>query len=537
MAGSATITGTQHYVAGIGHPKTETTTEAPPVMALTDPLTGGIAGLSAGGVTLPVPTAVAGVVQALLIGDSMTAQNNSGNAVISAAVRSGGIVTVTSTAHGFADQVPTDIENMVPADFNANGAIVTRIDANTFSYPAAGSDGPAAALGGTKPMIAINRQSQSDLGYFVWLNGKSGGAFNLVRNAGANGQTAADMRERFERDVLAFNPQAIILLSGYNDFVNASRTAQAVYDDVVAMCAASAGKQVTVVSALPWTTGGTTAQRAQAVIYNRMIRNYCNSTQNVRFADAARLMVDSINATRFSALTGMLGSDGIHPTPKGAERIAQAIYDVNKDRIPLSSRLVSTNADNIGYDAGSKNIVDNAPWTNTGGALGGTSPATGTVAGGWGVTNNGTGTTVASVITPSDGVGYQQQAVFTPSANNDSCVVSLSGTSWGSGRFVAGDKVRCMFELSVSGLSGANIKSIETRIGFNNTPATSAHPCSSSQSSAANYPTADYTMPIISQDIVIPAGASTMSFQVTTTAAAAGTAVTVRARLLSIEKL
>lgn len=40
MAGSATITGTQHYIAGIGHPKTETTTEAPPVMAVIDPFTG-----------------------------------------------------------------------------------------------------------------------------------------------------------------------------------------------------------------------------------------------------------------------------------------------------------------------------------------------------------------------------------------------------------------------------------------------------------------------------------------------------------------
>jgi len=46
MAGSATITGTQNYVMGIGHPKTETTTEAPPAMVVTDPLTGGMAGIT-----------------------------------------------------------------------------------------------------------------------------------------------------------------------------------------------------------------------------------------------------------------------------------------------------------------------------------------------------------------------------------------------------------------------------------------------------------------------------------------------------------
>jgi hypothetical protein len=36
MAGSATITGKQHYVAGIGHPQSEPSTECPPAMLVTD---------------------------------------------------------------------------------------------------------------------------------------------------------------------------------------------------------------------------------------------------------------------------------------------------------------------------------------------------------------------------------------------------------------------------------------------------------------------------------------------------------------------
>ena len=47
MAGSATITGRQNYVLGIGHPKTEATTEAPPAVFETDPVTGG-AGIYSG---------------------------------------------------------------------------------------------------------------------------------------------------------------------------------------------------------------------------------------------------------------------------------------------------------------------------------------------------------------------------------------------------------------------------------------------------------------------------------------------------------
>ena len=44
MAGAADITGRQNYVLGIGHPKTRTTTEAPPAMVVSDPLTGGVSG-------------------------------------------------------------------------------------------------------------------------------------------------------------------------------------------------------------------------------------------------------------------------------------------------------------------------------------------------------------------------------------------------------------------------------------------------------------------------------------------------------------
>ncbi len=515
-----------------GSTRTYTVDDVPTVQS--NSITGGKE-LQVDGLTRYLSAGTAGVLQTICIGDSMTAQINGNNATITAAVRSGGVVTCTSTAHILGNQTVSDIVNMVPADFNANGVTITRIDANTFSYPSAGADGSASALGGLKPMIAINRNSQADIGYLVWLNGKSGGAINLIRNAGANGQTAADMRERFTRDVLAYQPQQILLLTGYNDFVNAGRTAQAVYDDVVAMCGAASGRMVTVISAIPWTTGGTNAQRAQAVIYNRMIRNFCNSTTNVRFADAARYVVDATSATRFSPLAGMLGSDGIHPAPRCAERMAQAIYDTNKDRWPTPSRLVSSNADNYGFDAGNKNLVDAAPWVATGGALAGTSPATGTVASGWVVTNNGTGTTVASVPARADGIGFDQQVVFTSSASSDAAVVGIAGTGWASGRFVAGQKLLCMFELGLSGLAGANIRSIETRFGFNTTPAVSSHVTTATQPNASTYMNIDQVLTMVSQEITVPAGATTITFQVTATAAGAGTALTMKVGRLSVE--
>lgn len=53
MAGSADITGRQNYVLGIGHPKTRTTTEAPPAVFVSDTLNGGV-GLNGGNLRLEV---------------------------------------------------------------------------------------------------------------------------------------------------------------------------------------------------------------------------------------------------------------------------------------------------------------------------------------------------------------------------------------------------------------------------------------------------------------------------------------------------
>src|SRR5690349_17743022 len=44
-----------------------------------------------------------------------------------------------------------------------------------------------------------------------------------VLNRGINGQTAAQIRARFERDVLAVRPQYAILLAGVNDIYGGDR--------------------------------------------------------------------------------------------------------------------------------------------------------------------------------------------------------------------------------------------------------------------------------------------------------------------------
>lgn len=479
----------------------------------------------------PVMTPVSGVVQTVCMGDSFPALIQGGAGLITTAVRANNVVTVTYSSFVLGDQGRVNICNMVPDDFNANEVAATYISNTSFSYPSVGPDGAAASLGASKPMIFLSLQQQSEAGYFFWLNAISGGAFQMLHNAGVNGQTSADMRARFARDVLAYpSAQHIIFNDGYNSFATEGRTAQAAYDDMTWMIGQCGARAVTVIGCLPWTTGGTTANRAQAVIYNRMLRAYCESTPNVRYADAVKYIVDATNATRFSPLAGMLAADGIHPGPRGAYYIAKAIWEANAGRFSAASRLVSSNADNYGYDSGSKNILDNAPWVATGGALSG--GATGTVATGWVVTNVGGGSVVASVVARPDGNGFLQRAVFTPAASNNAVNVNPAGNI---GRLVPGKKMRIIMQVVLAGMAGANIKSLTCVIAFTATPNANAFVVTGPAPSAATEMNVDGTYTFVSQDITIPAGATLANYTFTATASAAGTALTIDVGAMSVE--
>lgn len=497
----------------------------------------GTALVSGDGTTTPLPAQTGNVIEVIGMGDSMSAANG-GNVTATVATRSANVVTLTATGHACATGEVCRVFNVLDTSYNANSVVITRVDSNTVTYPSVGADGSSARLSSTKDMILQRKTIQNDNSYMFWLNAKTKGAFRLTLNAGCNGQTSVDMLARFSADVATNNTaRCVIIWTGYNDFPIAGLTAAQVYANVVAMAAQAVGKIVVIVSAIPWTTGGATANRVEAAKYNRLVRAYCNANANVRFADAAKYLVDATNATRFSPLSGMLGSDGIHITPKAAERVAQAIIEAMDGLIPMPSRLVSSNADQYGYDSTNPNIVDNMPTTNSGGATaGGTS---GTVTTGWGVTLTNTSTAaiaVASCPARSDGIGYDQQVVFTSGGASDSLMVSSQG--YITGRHAIGDTLVMMAEMTISGLSGANIKGIECYITMNgSTPTIQGNISKAQAANAAAFLQTDGTYTLVSPECVVPLGATNIGFNFNITASAAGTAVTIKFGRLSIEKI
>ena len=476
------------------------------------------------------------VVRVALMGDSMTASAG-GNATATSVTRLNGVVTVVATGVNLTTGMIVRIYNCLDTSYNNNSAYVTRIDANTITYVSPGADGSTSNLTGLAPMTVQNNSYLNSNSYLFWLNSKTGGAFRMVANGGSNGNTSANMLPRIATDCLAFNPQAVIIMCGYNDFPGSSLTAAQVFANVTAMIAQCVGKLVVVVSAIPWTSGGTTANRQEAAKYNRLIRAYCNSNPRCRFADAAKYLVDFNNATRFSPLAGMLRTDNIHPSPKGAERIAQSILDAIQFDFARPSRLVNNQADTFGFDATNPNILDNAPFTNTGGAVAG--GTTGAAAAQYAVTLTNTSTLaacVASCPARADGIGFDQQAVFTAGGVGDVCTFSI-GTGNISGRFTAGDRVLILGELSLSGLSGANIRGFSIGLSL---PGTSGSPAMVTDA-GDNLTTAqigiDGVYTLVSNEIVIPVGCTGISWSVTFTASAAGTPLTVKLGRCAIEKI
>lgn len=486
---------------------------------------------------LPLPpAALSGVIETVIIGDSMTVGCSGSGPLITGAARANGVITCDAASHGLGSGCLVTTFNITPADFNAREVPVSRIDPDHFTYASTGADGSAADISASKQMSCVNLRRQGDNGYFFWLNSASKGAFRLTHNAGANGQTSVDMLARFTADVLAYPAaQLIIIFTGYNDFVGASLSAAQVYANVRAMAlAVGALKNVIIVSAIPWTTGGTATNRGEAVLYNRTIREFCDATNNCRYADAAHYLVDAMHATRFSPLSNMLLADGIHPSPRGAERIGQAIWEAISNWVSSPSRLVSCNADNRGYDVNNKNLQNDAPWVATGGYLAG--GATGVTPQGFAVTNGGSAATVVSANARADGLGYDVQAVFTPGALNDTVVISSPGYTVAAG-FSPGDKIRVMCEIGMAGVVGAKIKSIafsltaETANGY---PGDVIFPGATNESF---FPQTDLLLTVVSPEFVILAGVTSFGYSITVTAGGAGTALTLKVGRLSIEKV
>jgi lysophospholipase L1-like esterase len=140
-----------------------------------------------------------------------------------------------------------------------------------------------------------------------------------VLNRGVNGERSDQIRARFDRDVIAADPKAVVIIAGVND-VYQGRSVEHVTVQLHAMYAraAQAGIRVVAGSIIPYNTA-TPEQNARM----RQINQWIRDQPGIVFVDTRAAAAKADDPDRLFD-----SPDGLHPTAAGYRRMADAIRPV-----------------------------------------------------------------------------------------------------------------------------------------------------------------------------------------------------------------
>jgi lysophospholipase L1-like esterase len=141
-----------------------------------------------------------------------------------------------------------------------------------------------------------------------------------VLNRGVNRETSAQVRARFDRDVLGAAPDVVVIIAGVND-IYAGQPASDVIEQLRWMYgrAREHGIRVVAGSILPYNTA-TPDQNARMREVNAWIRSAAAEDPNVTFVDTRAAAAADDDPDRLCE-----SPDELHPSPGGHRRMALAI--------------------------------------------------------------------------------------------------------------------------------------------------------------------------------------------------------------------
>ncbi|MGH9329384.1 MAG: SGNH/GDSL hydrolase family protein [Vicinamibacterales bacterium] len=141
-----------------------------------------------------------------------------------------------------------------------------------------------------------------------------------VLNRGVNGERSDQIRARFDRDVLASTPAAVVIIAGVND-VYQGRPASHVIEQLRTMYeqGREAGIPVVAGSIVPYNTA-TPDQNARMREINAWIRDVATRGHGVRFADTRAAAAAKDAPDRLAE-----SPDGLHPSASGYRGMAEAL--------------------------------------------------------------------------------------------------------------------------------------------------------------------------------------------------------------------
>ena len=150
-----------------------------------------------------------------------------------------------------------------------------------------------------------------------------------ILNRGVNGERSDQIAARFDRDVLAHRPAAVVIIAGVND-VYQGRTVDHVTSQLHAMYARAATARIAVVAGtiVPYNTATADQNRRMHEI-NAWIVSEARKDPNLVSADTRRAAAAPDNIDRLAG-----SPDGLHPDIDGYRRMADALAPVIAGVVP-----------------------------------------------------------------------------------------------------------------------------------------------------------------------------------------------------------
>jgi lysophospholipase L1-like esterase len=159
-----------------------------------------------------------------------------------------------------------------------------------------------------------NEQSQ-----FAWWLTRAHPDWQVL-NRGVNGERSDQIAARFDRDVLAHHPAAVVIIAGVND-VYQGRAADAVTAQLHAMYGRAKQAKTPVIagSIIPYNTA-TPDQNARMHAINDWIKAEAARDANITFVDTRAAVSAPEHPDRLAG-----SPDGLHPDVEGYRRMAEVI--------------------------------------------------------------------------------------------------------------------------------------------------------------------------------------------------------------------
>lgn len=364
-----------------------------------------------------------------------------------------------------------------------------------WRVPTSNSAGTALVVGGNEvpfraPVmggrLVLMGDSHLDRGHYVstiaeaytavspmhWAQVLSGQRLTLVADYAVGGKTTQQILDEQLPNVLAAQPDIVMLCGGTNDVAVANLTDPAItIANIEATWAALTGRGITV---LTWTIpvydpavgGYTDAEKVLLKTVNHWMRRSVARYPGVVLVDAYALGVDPASATG-DQKAGYLLADYTHFTNRYAYQIGKALAaEINKMPLGSADILSAGNNDNCyvsGQSANPQRLRNNTFTTTTGGTAGtgasGNVPQYWTVARGAGAA----GTTVA-VSTAARADGFGNDLVLTVAGDPAETVgrIDVSFDTWAFGGLAALDQLIGACQLAIDaapvGWKGARLE-------------------------------------------------------------------------------